>query len=68
MLITGLDGRIRAVVVQQYANNCRTPALLRQPLQLLYPLEVHAQESNQPDVTLTPSDDVIDTPEDETPD
>ena len=67
-LITGLDGRVRAAVVQQYAKNCRTPALLRRPLQLLYPLEVHAQESNQPDVTLTPSDDGMDTPEDGTPD
>ena len=65
-LITGLDGRVRAAVVQQYAKNCRTPALLRRPLQLLYPLEVHV--SNQPDVTLTSSDDGIYTPEDGTPD
>ncbi len=43
-LITGNDGQTRGAVVR-VASADRRPTLLRRPLQLLYPLEIHDKET-----------------------
>ena len=42
-VITGQDGKVRGATIRLPTKN-RQPTLLRRPLQLLYPLEVHSQE------------------------
>ena len=42
-IITGRDGKIRGAIVKVASQNRQHP-LLRRPIQVLYPLEVHSQE------------------------
>lgn len=57
-IITGRDGKIRGATVKVASQNRQHP-LLRRPIQLLYPLEVHSQEK-------APVASVSDEPEPET--
>ena len=50
-VIIGRDGKIRGAVVKQSVRNNQA-TLLRRPLQLLYPLEVRAQENTQKSIQL----------------
>ena len=53
-VLTGRDGLTRVVVIKVPASD-RQYSILRRPIQLLYPLEIHSNVSPKQDVSTTPS-------------